>query len=158
MAPWGWVFSLSSLTGRPKRAGKPSWRPGTPSSVRMTAVSGGYLIFRASAVLFSLFHQTQRNDPNQVILGHWWVHVQPSLSFGALPQGPAHASEAADSLSSRQAWGRWAPGEKPGSRGDKLKVSPKKAKALDQQQFWAPNRVQLPGQDPHGVPPRCPTP
>ena len=50
------------------------------------------MISRENAVVFSLFHQKQTNNPNQVILGHWWVQVQlsplerPSLSFRGLPR------------------------------------------------------------------------
>lgn len=70
-----------------------------PSPIKMTAASGSRLTFRENAILFSLFYQKQTHDPNQVIMGHWWIHVQPSLSFRGLPWDSAQASEAAGRLS-----------------------------------------------------------
>lgn len=54
------------------------------SPVKMTAASGGHLIYGEDAVLFSLFYQKETSDPTQVILGHWWVHVLPSVFFRGL--------------------------------------------------------------------------
>lgn len=116
-----------------------------PSPVKMTAVSGSHLTFRENAVLFSLFYQKQTYDPNQVILGHWWVHVQPSFSFRGLPWGSAQASEAAGRLSQADKLGGGGPLEinQEAEGANSIKVSPKKARALGHRQLLTPTRVQL---------------
>lgn len=105
----GLSFFLSSLTGRPWGAGEQSWRPSTPSPLKMTAASGqvvgggrgwgrGSDFQEKYCCVFTLSSET--NNPNQGTLGHWWVHVQlslwgcPSLSFRASPGAPPRLSQA----------------------------------------------------------------
>lgn len=60
-----------------------------PSPVKMTAASGGQLISREDAVLFSLFYQKQTHDPNQVILGHWVGSCSTVSLLQRPPLGPS---------------------------------------------------------------------